>query len=640
LLLIVLLAGGAAAQTGSVTFEDQTSGGNAVNVAEVTVPDNGFVAIHNGSVADGDVLGSVVGVTGKLSAGTHEDVTAHLWDDLDEDQPLVAMPHKDTDDNGVYSFVADNGQTDGPYTDGGQPVTDAAQVTISATVKGDDQPTDGEHVLVDRVVMEEGGFVAVHNDRLLEGMAVASVVGSSDFLSEGVHENVRIQLDEELTENQTLILMPHRDSNENGEYDFVNSAGQDDPPYTNHTGQAVIDPAQVNVSDEAQASLADQTTGGHVLDVEEVFVPEAGFVTIHDSSLIEGATFESIRGSSAYLGPGLHGNVEVLLDKPLEDDDTVYAMPHKDTNGNQQYDFKTSDGGADGPYTADGGAVTDPGDAHVSASTHFEPGESDGLKVLVDRVDLSEGGFVTIHDASLLEGAVFASVAGVSAKLDAGVHRDVEVKLDEPVPSSQPLVSMPHKDTNGNADYDFVTDQGADDGPYADSQGSPVVAPAFTAIRSTVHAEDQAVDDGSVTIKSATLTDGGFMTVHDSRLLEGKPLESVVGITEYLNAGTSEDLEIELDKGVESAETLYGMPHHDSDGDQTYDFVDSMGQDDPPYTASGGAVLAPFQANPSSDGGGMDDGGSDDGGTNGMPAPGVAAALAAAGLAAVARRRR
>jgi hypothetical protein len=43
----------------------------------------------------------------------------------------------------------------------------------------------------------------------------------------------------------------------------------------------------------------------------------------------------------------------------LQGDQTLIAMPHKDTNGNGTYDFLTSGGKADGAYTQDGSAVTD-----------------------------------------------------------------------------------------------------------------------------------------------------------------------------------------------------------------------------------------------------------------------------------------
>jgi len=88
-------------------------------------------------------------------------------------------------------------------------------------------------------------------------------------------------------------------------------------------------------------------------------------VTVHDSSLADGAVFNSIRGTSAYLGPGTHTDVEIALDDPLTEDDTVFAMAHRDTNGNEAYDFPGSEGAEDGPYAAAGAPVMSAADLTV-----------------------------------------------------------------------------------------------------------------------------------------------------------------------------------------------------------------------------------------------------------------------------------
>jgi hypothetical protein len=131
------------APTASVTFDGQKTHGSSVQVAETDLSDGGFVAIHDSSLLDGEVFGSVIGVTEYLEAGDHEDVEAHLFDEemvdgaefdqdeLEEDCTLIAMPHLDTDDNEEYNFLASNGEEDGPYVDeDGNPVVDDAQVNV------------------------------------------------------------------------------------------------------------------------------------------------------------------------------------------------------------------------------------------------------------------------------------------------------------------------------------------------------------------------------------------------------------------------------------------------------------------------------------------------------------------------------
>jgi hypothetical protein len=126
--------------TASVTFSNQTTDGTTVVVESVTMSEGGFVAIHNASLLDGNTLGSVVGVSEPLSAGTHENVEVTLFDvpgqnfsegmTLEENQTLIAMPHFDTNSNGVYDFITSNASEDGPYTANGSAVVDPASITI------------------------------------------------------------------------------------------------------------------------------------------------------------------------------------------------------------------------------------------------------------------------------------------------------------------------------------------------------------------------------------------------------------------------------------------------------------------------------------------------------------------------------
>jgi len=187
--------------------------------------------------------------------------------------------------------------------------------------------------------------------------------------------------------------------------------------------------------------------------VDEVYLPDGGFVAIHDSSLNDGGAdvLASVRGTSGYLEAGNHSNVTVTLDDPLEEDETLFAMPHTDTNGDRTYSFVGSGGEVDGPSTTEAGdIVTDSANVTTSATVSMSDQSTDGSSVLVDRVELSEGGFVAVHDSTLLDGAVFDSVVGVSGYLGAGVHEDVRVEFDDEQPSEDTLIPMPHTDTNDN----------------------------------------------------------------------------------------------------------------------------------------------------------------------------------------------
>jgi PGF-CTERM protein len=104
--------------------------------------------------------------------------------------------------------------------------------------------------------------------------------------------------------------------------------------------------------------MADQSTDGETVVVDSVTLSDGGFVTVHDATVTEGAVFDSVRGTSAYLAPGTHEDVRVTLDDPVEQNTTLVPMAHRDTDGDEAYTFVETEGSADGPYVA-GGAVVD-----------------------------------------------------------------------------------------------------------------------------------------------------------------------------------------------------------------------------------------------------------------------------------------
>ncbi|MFC7044240.1 hypothetical protein ACFQH6_01425 [Halobacteriaceae archaeon GCM10025711] len=369
----------------------------------------------------------------------------------------------------------------------------------------EDQTTDGTTVVVASVNVSDGGYVVIHNETLFEGDAVESVVGHSEYLEPGAHENVTVTLDEPLNESQTLVAMPHLDTNDNQTYDFSATNGTEDAPYVEN-GTPVIDEANVTVeaapttpTDNATVNTSvtfeDQSSDGSNVTVTEVNLSEGGFVVIHDSSLQEGDAVGSVIGASDYLEPGSHENVNVTLDEPLNESETLVAMAHRDTNDNQTYDFSATNGTEDVPYTENGTAITSEAFVVVTqieptppteqnATVTFDDQTSDGTNVTVSSVNLSEPGFVVMHDSTLYEGDAVGSVVGHSEYLEAGSHENVTVPLDEPLAVSQLLVAMPHLDTNDNQTYDFSATNGTEDVPVT-QDGAPITDEGFVTVNAT-----------------------------------------------------------------------------------------------------------------------------------------------------------
>jgi surface glycoprotein (TIGR04207 family)/PGF-CTERM protein len=173
--------------------------------------------------------------------------------------------------------------------------------------------------------------------------------------------------DAEVTENGTFSADFDFSDNQEGRRFSVSSPGTGYADDAQKPG-VILGPASAEISDVTVSAGQDELAQ---ITVDSVYLPDGGFVTIHDGSLQDGDTFDSVRGTSGYLDADTtHTNVVVTLDSPYTEDGTAIAMPHKDTNYNEEYDFVDSEGAEDGPYTDGGDIVV------ASASVTFEQTET------------------------------------------------------------------------------------------------------------------------------------------------------------------------------------------------------------------------------------------------------------------------
>jgi len=215
--------------------------------ATLNLDDDGFVTVSASAGQE---------VTGTTNVAPGSELEVEMESE-NEANPFVLRPEADVGPNGTYTATADfsdysagtnftvetldvDGDTDFSDEEDGRIVEGA-----TATVSISDQESDGSEVTVDSAQLSEGGFIVIHDSTLLEGEVAGSVVGNSEYLEAGSHEDVTITLDEPMDENFTAIAMPHLDTNGNEAYDFPDADG----PYTQN-GSAVTASANVTVSAE------------------------------------------------------------------------------------------------------------------------------------------------------------------------------------------------------------------------------------------------------------------------------------------------------------------------------------------------------------------------------------------------------
>lgn len=129
------------------------------------------------------------------------------------------------------------------------------------------------------------------------------------------------------------------------------------------THSLTFDVADTTASDSVSVRVSPQPTSvevsnqqaqnGQVVFVDSVRLANGGFVSI---TTVSGNHL----GVSKYLAAGLHNEITVTLDDPVAGGSTkLVAVVHRDTDGDQLYDFESSGGQTDEPYSYDGERVDD-----------------------------------------------------------------------------------------------------------------------------------------------------------------------------------------------------------------------------------------------------------------------------------------
>ncbi|WP_202932632.1 DUF7282 domain-containing protein [Halorussus salinus] len=196
----------------------------------------------------------VVGSSAALAVGASPAAT--------DERPLAQETETTTGNETGETTTAD--ETMGETTTAAGQLGAGVQVTFlnqSAGVTFTDMEPNKTTVTIERVVVPEGGFLVVHEAQNVTGeyategeVEVGAVVGNSTYLEPGAHSNVVVELNESIDTTQTLVAMPHRDTNDNQQYEFPEA----DAPYT-MDGSAVIDNALVIVDyDVIDATFGDE----------------------------------------------------------------------------------------------------------------------------------------------------------------------------------------------------------------------------------------------------------------------------------------------------------------------------------------------------------------------------------------------
>ena len=176
----------------------------------------------------------------------------------------------------------------------------------------------------------------------------------------------------------------------------------------------------------------------------------------------------------------------------------------------------------------------------------------------------------------------------------------------------QELIAMLHRDTDGDRQFDFVRTDEATDEPLTQN-GSVVQNPAnVTVVGTAALARTQPTADlsftaqsapnGTVTVRSANLSTGGFVVIHRGDGVSGP----IIGVSQRLAPGSREGVQVELFNvsGQEFSRTDLGRSqvltvtaYLDTNNNSRFDYVRTNGSTDFPYLRTGSVVTDPSTIN-------------------------------------------
>ena len=205
-LIPVDVAAGQNQTNATVEVANQTSNGSTGTIERATLPEGGFIAIHESAYIEGRAAAdsSIIAASEPLDAGTHRNVTVEISNAppanfpgmnrsrLNASQTVAAVAYQDTNGNRRFDFVRSVGKTDGAYTSRGGEVSDMAGITVpsseqprpTVSVTFTNQTIRNGTLVVEQARLPRGGFLVAHNESYQRtDDPMASAVSLSGYLT-------------------------------------------------------------------------------------------------------------------------------------------------------------------------------------------------------------------------------------------------------------------------------------------------------------------------------------------------------------------------------------------------------------------------------------------------------------------------
>ena len=297
-----------------IQAEEQTVGeDNVVRLALAEVLEPSWVVIHADA---GGRAGAAIGAV-HLETGAHENVAVTI-DRRYATPTLYAVLHEDDGEAGLLELP----DGDQPLLVNGEPVVAAFAAHYPPYVLVYDQPLIDGAIVVDRVISEGPGWVAIYSDQ--DGQP-GLIIGFA-ALEDGLNEQVRVELIESAVTTQ-LYARLHADTTPGDEFNVAQ-----DPVvrFQERMPQATAFRTDLG----AMVMVRDQTPQNDSVAVSLVVVPVNAWVAIHAAA--EDGTPGEMLGRT-FVAAGVNHDVSVALD-PAPEDAAVFLVLYADQGEPETFD--------------------------------------------------------------------------------------------------------------------------------------------------------------------------------------------------------------------------------------------------------------------------------------------------------------
>lgn len=163
---------------------------------------------------------------------------------------------------------------------------------------------------------------------------------------------------------------------------------QESPTGTTDTAGGATAGGESGDQSGSAITFDDQESSGESVFIQSATLPQSGFVVIYDSSR-SGNETEQVIGASYPLSAGTSDNIRIPLDEPMNGSKSLTAVIHTDSNGNDQFDYVSSNGQQDPPLTQGDRRIVDIATVSVQGEASAEQTDAGGA------TDAGDGGGAT-----------------------------------------------------------------------------------------------------------------------------------------------------------------------------------------------------------------------------------------------------